>query len=364
MKNSMIFFLFQRKDDDENPGCLKKSPQYRHHYRHHFHRRLPKRYSDLVNPLSTKALLLHNESMRRENQPYRPISPIRRPSINFSRRQPSKVFSINSQRMRPVVRKTRQILPILQRIESKDPLSETDNLLAHRMQAAMSSELMHSLDRNFVFGDRKQESRNYSIITRSQSFNICTLSNNYNRKFNLCSSVRLIPRARFQNKKEERSIVTEITPDYHDDIVLKNSEETQQLVDSLPTSTTSDSNENLLPSNEQPPSSSLANPPSQEIRTDEEPTSAPLQLERSSKPLLVVRCRTIADCLTPEHKLIPRDGEESNVVQKSSKYLRKTFSYYSTLRLISVQDHHLALELNRSKCHVHFLATFRHHAGT
>ena len=47
---------------------------------------------------------------------------------------------------------------VTRRYNSKNKRLSTSNavdLLAHRMQAAMSTELMHSLDRNFVFGDKK-----------------------------------------------------------------------------------------------------------------------------------------------------------------------------------------------------------------
>jgi hypothetical protein len=184
------------------------------------------------------------------------------------------------------------------------------------MQAAMGSELMNSLDRNFVLGDRRQ------LIPRSHSLNICITGK---RK----PSFHFLPRVKINFKKREP--VEEPTPDYdeqEDEYVIrtiKNEDDTATeepiadyedpktinpvQSDEKTATTTTPSDQGL--------SSSFIVPQTTGNDTDEQlstpPIPPPLPDLYSQPKQVAFRCRTIANDLSSAHKLILKDEEKSGI---------------------------------------------------
>lgn len=141
-------------------------------------RRISKRYSDIVGPCSNKTSLLRERYYRS--------------SANVTRRYSLKTINERSN----IVRKV-----------SRESSIKSNDFLAHRMQVAMSSELMNSLDRNEKHTERKD------LIKRSQTFHQWTIKD---EKSMIETKVLSIPRVQisFEQEIEEYD---EPTVDYDDD---------------------------------------------------------------------------------------------------------------------------------------------------
>ena len=213
------------------------------------------------------------------------------------------------------------------------------DVLAHRMQAAMSTELMHSLDRNFVFCEKKA-SAHLSLMNRSQSFNHATLPSHdwHPEPLTKHKSHQLIPRVKSVFDEEDKSIgtipsVDEPTPDYDEEIIVhRKHEDTDEEIgeepavdyeDSKPIST-SERDDRLAVSStlyDLAISSSFTVPllsvtPSTESHTQDyssiPPTPPPLPFTTDNQQSKsTFRCRTIADQITVSHRLILKDSIET-----------------------------------------------------
>jgi len=209
------------------------------------------------------------------------------------------------------------------------------------MQAAMSSELMCSLDRNFVFGDKKQSS-NCTHINRSHSFQIPIQSTNdwWDKSLENQSYYHIIPRVKEYLDDEQKSIsLDEPTPDYEEeDTIIRqinnnNDIDEEPTVDyddpkSIPTCEFEEKSETLPTHYDLGVSLSCNAPqtsmtPSSEISTQEQspipPTPPPLPNSTIEQKKTTFRCRTIADKITPNHKLILKDEVETitNVIEQT-----------------------------------------------
>jgi hypothetical protein len=240
--------------------------------------------------------------MRREQHPYHLSSQLKRSTKKISRHHSSKpVHQLFRTFRSPSIRKVRVTSPLLSMNKSRYHI---DNMLAQRMQAAMSTELMHSLNRNFIVNDRKQ-SHQYSFFSRSHSFNICTLSNNYNQKLTRNAQHQMTSHARYPSNRDV------VTPDYDEQTRTTTDDDRQATTitesDEKTCVTTMDRgvssssfivlSSSTLPSNDDdsllPPK-----PPPLPILTNEQKLSIP------------VRCRIIADFLSADHKLILKDHND------------------------------------------------------
>ena len=330
MTRDLIVFSNPEKVDEES--LPKKAFRYhRQHYRPQFRRRLPKRYSDIVGPSSTKALLCHNDSVLREKH-----------SVSrLPRRHSTKTSNEIFHYLRSPPPKARHLIPSFSIIKTPGTF---ENVLAHRMQAAMSSELMHSLDRNFVFGDRKL-SHHHPRMPRSHSFNICTLSNNYNRKASQQSQYQILQRAQRRWQKETVS-VSEISPDYgeeNQEFILRkktvngvpsgNDESTDDCQHPQPT-TIHELDEKSSARTDQGVSSlfvippTLVTPTSEELSSTSPPPTPPSlpNLNPEQKSSVTFRCRAIADGLSTDHKLISKDSEPVELNQRPGTECVVSFS--------------------------------------
>ncbi len=178
----------------------------------------------------------------------------------------------------------------------------------------MSSELMHSLDRNFVSGDRKQL-RNHLFMPRSHSFNIWT---SWNKKSERHSSYHFIPRVKI-NFDKENLLLDEPTPDYdeqNDDVFTQTiendiNEEPIADYDDPKSDSKCPSDDKTITHSEQGISSSFIVPQTSINNTDEHiPPPPPLPNLNTEQKKTTFRCRTIADKLSSDHKLILKDKEE------------------------------------------------------
>lgn len=208
------------------------------------------------------------------------------------------------------------------------------------MQAAMSVELMHSLDRNFVFGDKKHLS-NFVHMNRSHSFHSSTPPSNDWREKSLLPKqhyYHIIPRVKHYLDDEQKSIETvpsrdEPTPDYDEEIIIRRiHNDSNDDIGEEPIADYDDINITPTPECEEKPttspiindlsgSSSVAiaqtsiTSSSSETCTQEElsvpPTPPPLPNTIVEQKKVTVRCRTIADKITVDHKLILKDEIET-----------------------------------------------------
>lgn len=357
MKNNKSFLIkffvknLCRNDEEDCEPIPKKVPRDSHSQQH-VRRRLPKRYSDLVGPLSTKIYLPTRDSCRREKptldssssstttttqQNYQRTSTKGKSSEGF--------YSINSQNRKSseipsnVSKSNKKDHSIVRRrYTSKNKRVQSTNvvdLLAHRMQAAMSAELMYSLDRNFSYGEKKQSS-NCSYINRSQSLYI-TKTPQLNRKENSQEHYyHIIPRVKCRFDDERKSIETissieELTPDYYDDddIIIKpiktnsNDEIGEEPAIDYDNSKSNETDERLTNTTQTTPCEpevtasfiiqQSSTTPSSGTYTQERtsssipPTPPPLPTSMIVPAKTTFRCRTIADKITSDHRLILKD---------------------------------------------------------
>ena len=286
-------------------GLSRKLPS---HYKSHLRRRLPKRYSDLISPTSTKIFLSRKDSFARD-----------RPSAHILRRHSLKPIHETIDSFNPSRRKSREIFDYRQH-----QLVKQNDHLAQRMQAVLSSELMNSFDRNFLVNRRKP------CVPRSHSFNVTMRKQHrrVERKF----SYHFLPRVKM-NFEKRNIFFEEPTPDYVEaveEIPISNNTElddepTVDYEDAKTLLTAAESEDKTMTTpSDQGASSSFIVP---QINTaDEEefipsiPTPPLLNLNTAPKPR-GFRCRTIADKLSSDHKLILKDYEDVQEEQKSSSPL-------------------------------------------
>ena len=309
---SRIENILSRNNDDDDCEPLSRKPPVNHHHCQYIRRRLPKRYSDIVGPTSAKILLSRKDSTNRERHHL-----YHRPSAKIPRHHSLKpvhetIYYYNSSK-----RKSRDINDL-----RYHPTSKNNDHLAHRMQAAMSSELMSSLDRNFVLGDRRQLINNL-LIPRSQSFQIGT---SQNRKAKRKSSFQLIPRVHI-NFKKENVIFDEPTPDYDEqdeEVVIRTIEHVQEIgeepvadYDDSRDVINGESDEKTTIHSDQGASSSFIVPQGLTNSSDGQgsapPLPPPLPDLNIEKRYVTFRCRTIADRLSLDHKLILKEDKEEPV---------------------------------------------------
>lgn len=192
----------------------------------------------------------------------------------------------------------------------------------------MSLELMHSLDRNFVFGDKKQGG-NHPHANRSFSFNVPASppSNWWRKSPQREQHYHIIPRVN-QRLDDEQNSVDEPTPDYDEEIAIHrtHSASTDE-VGEEPVADYDDSQASPTPEQENasatPPmvmdlgvTNSFVIPqmsitPSSETCTLEDsplpPTPPPLPNALFEQRNTTFRCRTIADEISVDHKLSLKD---------------------------------------------------------
>ncbi|UJR31493.1 hypothetical protein I4U23_018982 [Adineta vaga] len=319
-EGSSIFEKRADVDDNDNYDLLPKKPT-RHSHRHHHHpqqhhnrRRIPKRYSDIVGPSTVKILIQRKESVIREKKTINSSTHPHCSSTKIARHNSLKpitgtVYNCDSNRQ-------------ISRDNNIQNSVKYNDLLAHRMQAAMSTELMHSLDRNFVFGNRKQAS-NHLHKTRSHSFNICA---SWNKKSELNTYQHLIPRVQTTQFQKQDLRSKEPTPDYdesNDDIFIrtignKNDIENEE----EPIADYDDSKSNLeydidgksFTHSELGVSSSFiirqASSTQMNITDEHIPTSPSFIDLSSDQKKSTFRCRTIAENLSSNPQLIFKGKEE------------------------------------------------------
>lgn len=285
-----MFFLikFDFRHDDDDFDVLPRKFSRDGNFQHGVRRRLPKRFSDLVVP--SKGSPRRGPSTRSESLMYEKIDSNPGSSRHFDRKPTS---NLKNQRL---------------------PSSDSIDVLAQRMQAAMSSELLHSLDRNFVLSEKK-----LVAINRSQSFNPSALTKT--------KSFQMIPRVRSDFLDEISASIDDLTPDYDqeilvehlseesDDETMKSHDENQQESSGassvvIPLSCTTPSTE----------SNDFSIPPTP-------PPLAPI-IDSPDRPMTKIRCRTIADRISSDHKLILRDSTEpkTNLYEKKTDLSRSTSS--------------------------------------
>jgi hypothetical protein len=342
-----IYITISRNDEDDCDLSPKKL--IRNNQQQHIRRRFSKRYSDIVGPSFTKVYLPRRDSTIQKKQSTIPLSPHKHYRTSIKRNTNEGLYIINSHN-----KKSAEILSSLSKIKKNEQsvntrrynsknkhLSTTNSvdLLAHRMQAAMSSELMFSLDRNFVFSDKKQSSNN-THVNRSHSFHIPIQSTNdwWDKSVQKQSYYHIIPRVKEYFDDEQKSIsLDEPTPDYDEDIIIKQINNNDDIgeeptVDyddpkSIPTCDYEEKSETSPTHDDLGVSLSCIAPqtsmtPNSEIGTQEQspipPTPPPLPNSTIEQKKITFRCRTIADKITPNHKLILKDQLETitNVIEK------------------------------------------------
>jgi hypothetical protein len=216
------------------------------------------------------------------------------------------------------------------------------DVLAHRMQAAMSVELMHSLDRNFVFGDKKQLINN-SHINRSHSLHVQSSSSSndwWENSLKKQHYYHIIPRVKHTIDDEQKSIETipsvdELTPDYDEEFIIRPvKHDDNESINEEPIADYDD--HELEEQSAAPPASydlevssshrapHISLTPSCETCTQEEPSIPPTPPPLPNTTIIeqkktTIRCRTIADKISTDHKLILKDTAETttiNIVEK------------------------------------------------
>jgi hypothetical protein len=303
-------------------------------------RRFSKRYSAIVGPCSTRTYLPKKDLILREKQTIVPSSSYKHPRTSFKRNNTEGLYIINTHNKKfgeilsssSKTKKYEQSLVTRRYGSKKKPLPNTNSvdLLAHRMQAAMSTELMHSLDRNFVFGDKKLP-LNGTNVNRSHSFHISIQPPNdwWEKSLQKPNYKHIIPRVKECLDDEQKSIsFDEPTPDYEEEQefiirpIDRNEIGEEPTVDydeprSTPTyepeETSSTPYDLGVSSSFIAPQTSIT--PSSEISTQNQspipPTPPPLPNTIIEQTKINVRCRTIADKITPNHKLTLKDEIEA-----------------------------------------------------
>ncbi|CAF3783540.1 unnamed protein product [Rotaria sordida] len=360
--------ILAKRNDEDDCESIPKKHSYDNHYQQHTRRRLPKRYSDIVGPSSNRVYLPRKDSIKRDKQTIiHSLSQYNHQYTSFKTKSNENLYKINSHN-----KKSRDLLSSFSKIETKDnsiirhrynsknkrlsTINAVDQL-AHRMQAAMSTELMHSLDRNFVFGDKKPLSlSNCSHINRSQSFHTSTSPTNkwWNKSSDKEHYYYVIPRVKHRLDDEQKSIGTissldELTPDYDDDdddnnhnhnhnnIIIRrinNNNNNNDNTDEIDEEPIIDYNDSKLTFNSDIEDKLITPPtlydlgvtssfivqqtsitPSSETFTQEQssipPTPPPLPNTTIQQKKLTFRCRTIADKITADHKLILKDDVDT-----------------------------------------------------
>ena len=240
--------------------------------------------------------------------------------INTAEKKSGEIFSSFSKK-----RKSQRSTRRYQSKNKQHPSANTVDLLAHRMQAAMSAELMHSLDRNFVFGEKKISMNGTTTVNRSQSFHIPTQTSS--DCWEKSHYYQIIPRVNETFDQDFKSLSSEEpTPDYDDEIIIRpitNYEvgEEPSIDYDEPESTATYALEETSPTPyDLGVSSSFIAPltsitPNSEIDTHDQssipPTPPPLPASLTEQTKITFRCRTIAESITPNHKLILKDHTET-----------------------------------------------------
>ncbi|CAM4894758.1 unnamed protein product [Rotaria socialis] len=303
-------------EDDCEPLAKKSSGNNLNPHRpyQHVRRRIPKRYSNIVGSFETKRKdsIVHSVPQLK----YSPTNISSRP-VSKSKNEITNCFNLHRRKSHGA------------KDYHDNHTTKHDDILAHRMQAAMSSELMHSLDRNFVFSNFKQSIPN-SPMVRSYSLNICTCWNEKSDE-NSCD-----PDRGGQDKIDSTKEIISIelpTPDYdeiNEDIIIKtikndintSEEPIADYDDSKPTIKF----ESDFKSSEQSTLdilSSYTRPPELTIKSQEDTFTPPLP---PPLPNLYIQhkentlyCRTIADSLSADHKLILKDEHDEEEYLKESE---------------------------------------------
>ncbi|CAF1040522.1 unnamed protein product [Adineta ricciae] len=346
-----------RWNDEDDCEPVPKKPPRDAHYQQHFRRRLPKRYSDIVGPTTTKVNPPRREFTFKEKESTDAaaavLSPRNHRQLSSKPNKTEDIYTVNAPNKK--TNETVSSVPRTEKYERSNParrynsknkrLASTNavDLLAHRMQAAMSAELMHSLDRNFVFGDKKQTA-SYLHMNRSYSFNISTPPPSawWQKSIHMDHHYYMIPRVKTYLDDEQKSIETiqsldEPTPDYEEEIVIQENQNDQ--TDEEPAADYEDSTVTPASDHTESPvgqsaaydlgvSSSFVLPqnsltPSSEACTQDEssvpPTPPPLPSAIFEQKNITFRCRTIADTISADHKLILKDETEIRIKAKEEK---------------------------------------------
>ena len=295
-------------DDDHWEGLSRKLPS---HYKQHLRRRLPKRYSDIVSPSSTRIFLSRKESINRD----RPILPDRS-SAHLLRRHSMNPINETMYFFNQSRRKSRDPFEYRQHHMIKH-----NDHLAHRMQAAMSSELMSSLDRNLIVNERRQ------LVPRSHSFNVTSRKpRRVERKY----SYHFLPRVKL-NFNKRNIFFNQLMP--KEEVLFKTNQNKEDLGeeptidydDSKTMLTTGESEDKTITQSDQGASSSFIVPQTSIESTNELESTPPippppllnLTPEQTTKGF---RCRTIADKLSADHKLILKDQGDEQDQDSSGEY--------------------------------------------
>ncbi|CAF3149893.1 unnamed protein product [Rotaria sp. Silwood2] len=304
-----------KKSSHNNTNNQQHPPPPPHHHHQHIRRRLPKRYGNIIGSFTRKNFSLRKDSINREKQNVLPLSQSNHFSTTNSRRHSLKslndtIHCFNSHR-----KKSHEI-----KDHHYNHTIKHNDILAQRMQAAMSSELMHSLDRSFIFGHHKQSTKTNSIRTRSHSFNICTF---WNDKSDDNSYDYFRSNIKNDFNKENISIHVP-TPDYdeqNEDIIIQTlkpdndiSEEPMIDYDDSKSIIKYDLDDKSIIHTDHEILSSFIIPQTSTINSEEQmsipPLPPPLPNLDNKQKKITFHCRTIADKLSFDHKLILKDEED------------------------------------------------------
>ena len=317
-KSYTIHIIFRYDKDDCEPltKSSRNTDRPRHHHCHHIRRRISKRYTNIVDSSSRDIFLLRKDLIDQEKQTF--------PSLSKPRRSFTKISHRHS--LRPVheavhcFNSHRKNKPCQTKDHDYNSIINSKNILAHRMQAAMSSELVYSLNRNFVSANHEQV-KNHSFMGRSCSFNIGATKNIKSEHY---SYDHLRPRIRIDFNKEHIPVKLP-TPDYdepNEEIIMytienENNIDEEPIVDyedSKPTMKYEFDGKTKAYSDCEVLSSFMIS----EITTDNNdtqllipPRPPPLPNLNLQPKKITVRCRTIADKLSSNHKLILKDEDRS-----------------------------------------------------
>lgn len=209
------------------------------------------------------------------------------------------------------------------RRKSRDPfdhrphhMGKYNDHLAHRMQAAMSSELMNSLDRNLIINERRQ------LVPRSHSFNVTSRkARRVERKY----SYHFLPRVKLNFSKRNIFFNQLMSKDDQSNVKIDQNEEepTIDYDDSKTMLTNGESEDKTITQSDQGASSSFIVPQTSIDSTNELESTPPipppplLNDNTTEQKTRGFRCRIIADKLSADHKLILKDHDDDEPEQKS-----------------------------------------------
>ena len=191
-------------------------------------------------------------------------------------------------------------------------------------------------------------------MNRSHSFNISTPPSNdwWDKSVQKQHYYHIIPRVKHCLDDGQKSVETipsidEPTPDYDEEIIIRRIDnDSNDDIGEEPMADYDDINTTSSPEFEEKPtmcdvgvSSSFSGPqtsitPSSETCTQEEPsippTPPPLPNTITEQKKITVRCRTIADIITPDHKLILQDAMETrtNVIEEKQSGNKQSICQY------------------------------------